>query len=238
GAPDLPRQLYLDIDIYPVHRLLEVLHVLVEGRTQGGRAHAPAHQRVSTRSTREVPETLLTRYCTGKRSASSGTWVTMPTMRPRAPSSSMALATVSSVLGSSEPKPSSRKRASSRAAPLAASCEMSSPRARARAREARKVSPPERVRMGRSSLALMWSTTTKSVLLALSPSEYWPCERSASRSVAVCTRRVIASSRYQRANRLALRCRPSSPATRDVSVTSRWFFSTSARVAICRSMNS
>ena len=51
----------------------------------------------------------MTSKRTGTRSARSRTWVTMPTMRASPPSVSSVLATVSSLSGSSVPKPSSRK---------------------------------------------------------------------------------------------------------------------------------
>src|SRR6185437_14043990 len=54
-----------------------------------------AHSR--TRSTAEEAGPLVTSKRTGTRSASSRTWVTMPTMRPPAPRFSMADATTSSV---------------------------------------------------------------------------------------------------------------------------------------------
>ena len=115
----------------------------------------------STRSTAADPPTLRTSNRTGSRSASSRTWVTTPTIRPRAPSSSMAVATTSSVSGSSVPNPSSRKSDSSRADPDDPRPATWSARARASAREARNVSPPDSVRADRTWEALVWSTTPK-----------------------------------------------------------------------------
>jgi hypothetical protein len=73
----------------------------------------------------------------------------------------MLAATTSSVSGSSEPKPSSRKIDSNVADPAAASSIVLSASARARASDARNVSPPESDRASRTSSALRWSTILK-----------------------------------------------------------------------------
>jgi len=109
--------------------------------------------------TLEVRAFLDTTKRTGARSASAGTWVITPTIRwPWARVSSVA-ATTSRVSGSRVPKPSSRKIESSRAAPAAASVDICEDSARASAREAWKVSPPDSVRTERRESASAWSTT-------------------------------------------------------------------------------
>ena len=68
----------------------------------------------------EVVGDLVTSKRRGIRSASSRMWVTMATMRPDAPSSSIAAAVTSRVSGSSVPNPSSRNREANPAAPSGA----------------------------------------------------------------------------------------------------------------------
>ena len=119
------------------------------------------------------------------RSASSRMWVTMATIRPVEPSSSMAAATTSSVPGSSEPKPSSRKIDSIIGAPSGDNSLVASARASARDSEARNVSPPDNVRALRSSSALAWSRTMNS--RSTSSSENCPLDSSRRRTVAAST---------------------------------------------------
>ena len=73
-----------------------------------------------TRVTVEVVGDLVTSKRRGIRSASSRMWVTMATMRPDAPSSSIAAAVTSRVSGSSVPNPSSRNSESNPGAPSGA----------------------------------------------------------------------------------------------------------------------
>ncbi len=123
-------------------------------------------------------------YRTGICSANSATWVTIPTVFPEAPSSEMTPATTSRDSASRVPKPSSRKRESSRVSPTAVSATCSA-RASAMARDTRKVSPPERVLMDRRFPAERLSITSKS--LPSITSSYWPTVRSTSRRLAPIT---------------------------------------------------
>ena len=113
----------------------------------------------------------------------------------------MADATTSRVAASSVPKPSSRKSDSRWAAPRP-DCATCSARARASAREARKVSPPESVRARRTSSALRWSTTTKPARSSRA-SEYalWESRRSSVLAVVQRSRRTWSSTHFS--NRLA-----------------------------------
>src|SRR5699024_5740904 len=79
---------------------------------------------------------------TGIRALISSTWLITPTLRFRSRIFSRASITISRYFSSRVPKPSSRKNSSIGAAPFIWIWEE---RARARAREAMKVSPPERV---------------------------------------------------------------------------------------------
>ena len=101
--------------------------------------------RYTTSSARLPPDrSLVTRICRSIRSLSSATWEMTPTRRSpwaRAARVSMAWFRASR---SRVPKPSSTKRVSSFTPPAEARISSASPRARAR--EAWKDSPPERVR--------------------------------------------------------------------------------------------
>src|SRR3984957_14200953 len=117
-----------------------------------------------SRATIDVRAFLVTRYLTGTRSASAVTWVTTPTMRLPWARVSNVVATTSRVSPSRVPNPSSRKMESSRAAPAVASALICDERARASARDAWKVSPPDRVRTDRLASASAWSMTKRSPL--------------------------------------------------------------------------
>src|ERR1700722_7348671 len=117
-----------------------------------------------SRATIDVRAFLVTRYLTGTRSASAVTWVTTPTMRLPWARVSSVVATTSRVSPSRVPNPSSRKMESSRAAPAVASALICDDRARASARDAWKVSPPDRVRTHRLASASAWSMTNRSPL--------------------------------------------------------------------------
>ena len=109
--------------------------------------------------TLDVRASLETTNRTGTRSASAATWVITPTMRWPWARVSSVVATTSRVSGSRVPKPSSRKIESRRAAPAPASADICADRARARARDAWKVSPPDSVRTERRESASAWSMT-------------------------------------------------------------------------------
>ena len=99
----------LDRGVDALGHVLEVARPRSTPRTPG--AHDSTLKRITSRSARRTTDdpALVTSKRTGMRSASSRMWVTTATIRPVEPSSSMAAATTSSVAGSSEPKPSSRK---------------------------------------------------------------------------------------------------------------------------------
>ena len=98
----------------------------------------------------------------GRRSASSVTWVTTPTIRSSPPRTSTAPMTTWSVSSSSVPKPSSRNRLVTRDRAPAASDGTCSLRARASASEARNDSPPDSVFTLRLSSPFQVSTTRNS----------------------------------------------------------------------------
>src|SRR3984885_12257274 len=117
-----------------------------------------------SRAMSDVRALRVTRNRTGTRSASSATWVTTPTIRSPWASDSSVAATISRVSASRVPNPSSRKIESSRAAPAAARAEICDDRASARASDAWKVSPPDKVLTERVASASAWSMTNNSPL--------------------------------------------------------------------------
>ena len=102
-----------------------------------------------SRTTVEVFASRETWNRTGTRSASAATWVITPTIRSSWARVSRVVATTSRVSGSSVPNPSSRKIESSRAPPAADRLDICDDSASARASDAWKVSPPDRVRTDR-----------------------------------------------------------------------------------------
>src|SRR5690606_30248368 len=102
---------------------------------------------VRCRST-DPERSLTTSSWAWMRRRRSATWLTMPTLRSRSRSESRTSRTSSRVWSSRLPKPSSMNRVSSRTPP--ASSVTTSARPRARASEAKNVSPPDRVAVSRS----------------------------------------------------------------------------------------
>ena len=113
----------------------------------------------ASRVTLEVRASRETMKRTGTRSASAVTWVMTPTIRLPWARVSSVVATTSRVSGSRVPNPSSRKMESRRAAPAAARADICEDSARASARDAWKVSPPDSVRTERRESASVWSMT-------------------------------------------------------------------------------
>ena len=127
---------------------------------------------VASRSalTVEPRRALRTSSWVGIRLRSSATWLTRPTTRPPSRSESRVSITPSRVVASRAPKPSSMNRVSSWVPPASWLTVSASPRARAR--ETRKVSPPDRV-AGSRCLPLHSSRTRR-----LSPPRCSPAPRS------------------------------------------------------------
>src|SRR5699024_5977303 len=107
----------------------------------------------------------------------SPTWLTIPITRPLSARRPISRTTVSRVSGSREPKPSSMKRVSI-CTPPASPMTMSA-RPSARARETKKVSPPERV-SGTRTWSVRRSSTSRSRPVLRAPRA--PVSRSSSRS--------------------------------------------------------
>ncbi len=131
--------------------------------------------RAAERTRTEEPLSVLsTQICEGMRLRSSATWLTTPTARPPSRRPSSTAITCSRLSSSSVPKTSSTKSVWRSKPP--ASSRTASARPRARARDAMKASPPERVEVSRlCPVQRSWTLRPRPLRAprAARPSECW-----------------------------------------------------------------